>query len=87
MLRPSSLPKIAFLDEATSHIDEETEKRLVETYAKVFNDCTVVAITHRLETIRDFDRFVKLDEGLAHEVSKEGILQSPIKKNGSFYEI
>ncbi len=67
-------PKIVFLDEATGHIDEKTEKLVESTVEEQFGDCTVLAIAHRLDTISGFDRFVKLENGKAIEVSKHQVV-------------
>jgi ATP-binding cassette subfamily B protein RaxB len=54
-------PKILFLDEATSHLDTDNEKRIVNEISNM--DITVVAIAHREETIKNASRVIKLVDG------------------------
>jgi ATP-binding cassette subfamily B protein/ATP-binding cassette subfamily C protein/ATP-binding cassette subfamily B multidrug efflux pump len=61
-------PKILFLDEATSHIDSETEQIVQRALAELRGQVTIVAIAHRLSTIRDADRIVVLNHGRIAEL-------------------
>lgn len=56
-------PKILFLDEATSHIDSETEQIVQQALTELRGKVTIVAIAHRLSTIRDADQIVVLNHG------------------------
>ncbi|MFZ6800758.1 ABC transporter ATP-binding protein [Undibacterium sp. Di24W] len=56
-------PKILFLDEATSHIDSETEQIVQLALNDLCGSVTVVAIAHRLSTIRDADQIIVLNHG------------------------
>ncbi len=61
-------PKIVFLDEATGHIDEDTEGLVDMTVENEFKNVTVLAVAHRLRTISSFDRFIKIENGKATEI-------------------
>ena len=56
-------PSVLFLDEATSNLDQETEKLLHETLERVSKDMTVVIVAHRLRTTRSSDVIYVLEKG------------------------
>jgi ABC-type multidrug transport system fused ATPase/permease subunit len=55
--------KIILLDEATSSIDIKSEEIVQHALEKLFEDCTVITIAHRLNTIINSDRILVLGEG------------------------
>jgi len=61
-------PRILFLDEATSHVDSETEQVIQRALAALHGQVTVIAIAHRLSTVRDADRIVVLNHGRIAEL-------------------
>ena len=54
---------ILLLDEATSALDQETEDEIREASARLMRGRTVIAIAHRLSTLRSFDRLIVLRAG------------------------
>ncbi len=54
---------ILLLDEATSALDSESEQAIHDALARLMHNRTVIAIAHRLSTLRDFDRIVVMDAG------------------------
>lgn len=56
-------PRILLLDEATSHIDSETEAQVQRSLAALRGRVTVLAVAHRLSTIRDADEIIVLHHG------------------------
>ncbi|MGP1612526.1 MAG: ABC transporter ATP-binding protein [Catonella sp.] len=60
MLKPS---KIVILDEATSSIDPENEKQLLQALDCLLKDKTIIVIAHKLNTVKNADQIVVLDKG------------------------
>jgi ATP-binding cassette subfamily B protein len=54
---------ILLLDEATAALDSESEEAIREALARLMRGRTVIAIAHRLATLRNFDRVVMLQDG------------------------
>jgi ATP-binding cassette subfamily B protein len=54
---------ILLLDEATAALDSESEEAIREALARLMHGRTVIAIAHRLATLRNFDRVVMLKAG------------------------
>ena len=56
-------PPILVLDEATSALDTQTERAVQAALERLAEGRTVIAIAHRLSTVRDADQIVVLDRG------------------------
>ena len=54
---------LLLLDEATSALDSESEEAIREALGRLMRGRTVIAIAHRLSTVRNFDRIVVLQLG------------------------
>jgi ATP-binding cassette subfamily B protein len=67
-------PEILVLDEATSHVDNETEMLIQESLGDLIADRTAFAIAHRLSTVRDADKILVLDDGELEESGTHGDL-------------
>lgn len=59
---------ILLLDEVSSNVDHETERVMQEIIRVEFRDYTVIAVSHRLDMIMDFDRVVVMDMGEIVEI-------------------
>jgi ATP-binding cassette subfamily B protein len=69
-------PPILVLDEATSSVDNETERAITLALEEVRRERTVLIVAHRLSTIRHADRIVVMSEGqLVEEGRHEELLQ------------
>ncbi len=76
-------PEILFLDEATSHLDVESEQKIQDSLKKFFKDVTAIVIAHRLSTIREMDRIVVIEGG---KILESGSYDELYAKNGRFRE-
>lgn len=65
---------ILLLDEVSSSVDHETERVMQAIIRAEFRDYTVVAVSHRLDMIIDFDRVVVMDTGEIIEVGNPMVL-------------
>lgn len=69
-------PKILLLDEATANIDSATEALLGEALAQLRGRVTVIAVAHRLSTVRDADLILVLHHGQLVERGTHGELMA-----------
>jgi ATP-binding cassette, subfamily B, bacterial HlyB/CyaB len=60
-------PRILILDEATSSLDTEAERRFQQNLAQISRNRTTFIIAHRLSTVRNADRILVLDRGILVE--------------------
>lgn len=55
-------PKILFLDDFTARLDTKTENKIIENVYKNYPDITLVSITQKIESIKDYDQIILLME-------------------------
>jgi ATP-binding cassette subfamily B protein len=77
-------PRILILDEATSHIDPETERLIQDGLAQLLKGRTAIIIAHRLSTIQHSDRIVVLHKGRVREIGTHAEL---IGKRGLYFRL
>lgn len=69
-------PSILILDEATSSIDTRTELHIQEALLSIMNGRTSFIIAHRLNTIRNADTIMVIDQGIIAEQGNHNTLMS-----------
>jgi ATP-binding cassette subfamily B protein len=72
---------ILLLDEATSSLDGESEEAIRQALDHLMQGRTVVAIAHRLSTLRNFDRIIVLQDG---QVIQEGTPDELMHRRGPY---
>lgn len=76
--------KVLVLDEATAAVDMETDNLIQSTIRSQFEDCTVLTIAHRLNTIMDYTRVLVLEKGEMAEFDSPSNLTA---QKGAFYKM
>lgn len=72
---------LLLLDEATSALDGESEEAIQEALARLMHGRTVIAIAHRLSTVRNFDRIIVLEAG---QVIQDGPPDQLMHQEGTY---
>jgi ATP-binding cassette subfamily B protein len=75
---------ILLLDEATASLDSDSEEAVREALGRLMQGRTVIAIAHRLSTLRNFDRIVVLKSG---RIVEDGAPDQLMKQRGAYYEL
>ncbi|MDR6737417.1 ATP-binding cassette subfamily B protein [Sphingobacterium sp. 2149] len=77
-------PEYIFFDEATSSLDANNEKVIIDYLNEFFRDKTVVIIAHRLSTVKKADQIIVLNDGKIEEIGNHSTL---ISNRGRYYEL
>jgi ATP-binding cassette, subfamily B, bacterial len=75
---------LLLLDEATSALDSESEEAIRDALARLMHGRTVIAIAHRLSTVRNFDRVVVLELG---KVIQDGAPDLLVRREGLYRQL
>jgi ATP-binding cassette subfamily B protein len=79
-----SNPRILILDEATSSLDTESERRFQKNLQQISRDRTTFIIAHRLSTVRNADCIIVLDRGV---IAEQGTHEQLIAKSGLYAQL
>ena len=77
-------PNIILFDEATSSLDANNEKEIVNNIYAYFKNRTAVIIAHRLSTVKNADNIIFLDE---RNVIEQGKHEDLISAKGAYYQL
>ena len=75
---------ILVFDEATSALDSQSEKHIQKSLTRLMKNKTVIAIAHRLSTLREMDRILVFDKG---HIVEQGTHLSLLRKKGLYYRL
>ncbi len=77
-------PSIAVLDEATAHLDSESELAVQEALSRALSGRTSIVIAHRLSTIRKADKILVVDDG---RIVEQGNHDELLRQGGLYAEL
>lgn len=77
-------PPILILDEATSHLDTQSEMLVQQALANLMQNRTVIVIAHRLATVRRADRILVLEAG---EIREQGSHEDLLERGGLYRKL
>ena len=77
-------PDFLFFDEATSSLDANNEKVIMEKLSTFFENKTVIVIAHRLSTVKSAHQIVVLNKGKIVEVGNHDAL---VKQKGNYFNL
>ena len=75
---------ILIMDEATSALDSESEVLIQKALEALWGEKTVIAIAHRLSTLRNMDRIIVLENGV---IAEQGSHSELLKHNGTYAKL
>ncbi|MEL6589915.1 MAG: ABC transporter ATP-binding protein, partial [Bacteroidota bacterium] len=77
-------PQVLVLDEATSNLDNESEKYIQQSLNDLLEGRTTFVIAHRLSTIRKADQILVIEDG---RIAERGTHDELIEKQGRYFEL
>jgi ABC-type multidrug transport system fused ATPase/permease subunit len=77
-------PKIILLDEATSNLDNESERFIQKSLEVLMKDRTTFVIAHRLSTIQQADQILVIEDG---QIVEKGKHQELLDKKGRYFDL
>jgi ATP-binding cassette subfamily B protein len=77
-------PDYLFFDEATSSLDANNEKTIINNLNEFYKGKTVVVIAHRLSTVKNADQIIVLEKG---RIKEQGSHHELVKRKGGYYSL
>ena len=79
-----SKPRLLILDEATSSLDYQTEHMVCKNLINEVKDTTVFFVTHRLQTVKDSDLILYMENG---NILEKGTHEDLLKNKGGYFSL
>ena len=77
-------PGILILDDTTSAVDMETEKKIQQSLKEIQHVCTKIIIAQRISSTKDADQIFILEHG---KITEHGTHEELLRKKGYYYEV
>ncbi|MDA9153749.1 ABC transporter ATP-binding protein/permease [Planktomarina temperata] len=77
-------PRFLVLDEGTSALDNQTEYEVIQAIGNLPDDITVLMVTHRATSIKDYDKMYMFEGG---KITGEGTFEFLVEQNNHFVEL
>lgn len=75
---------ILIFDEATSALDSSSERHIQKSLKQLMQNKTVIAIAHRLSTLKEMDRILVFDDG---KIIEQGTHETLLRRKGVYYKL
>ncbi|MBA2393634.1 MAG: ATP-binding cassette domain-containing protein, partial [Ktedonobacteraceae bacterium] len=77
-------PRILILDEATSSLDNESERLVQEALERLMRKRTTIVIAHRLTTVQNADKIIVIEKG---RIVEQGRHEELLDLHGAYYRL
>ena len=77
-------PHILILDDFTARLDLSTEKKILENVKKNYPDITLISVTQKIDSVKDYDTIILLMEG---EILASGTHEELLHKSVEYVQI
>ena len=77
-------PRILILDEATSSLDNESERLVQEALERLMRNRTTIVIAHRLTTVQNADNIIVIEKG---HIVEQGNHEALLEREGTYYRL
>lgn len=77
-------PDIVILDDCLSAVDTKTEQNILNYLNTELKDKTAIIITHRIQSLIDFDQIIVMEDG---KIAEQGSHRELLAKKGYYYDI